>query len=58
MILVEGLTERLLLPEMIRRSGGDLKHEYVSVITVGGAYALKFRELLEFLAVKTLIVTD
>lgn len=57
-ILVEGLVERLLLPEMIRRSGGDLKYEYVSVITVGGAYALKFRELLEFLAVKTLILTD
>ncbi|WP_313279028.1 AAA family ATPase [Timonella senegalensis] len=57
-ILVEGLTERLLLPEMIRRLGGDLKYEYVSVITVGGAYALKFRELLKFLAVKTLIVTD
>ncbi|MCX7522055.1 AAA family ATPase [Microbacterium sp. STN6] len=57
-ILVEGAVERLLLPEMIRRAASDLRYQYVSVIEVGGAYAVKFRRLLEFLGVQTLIITD
>jgi putative ATP-dependent endonuclease of OLD family len=57
-ILVEGTVERLVLPEMIRKSTPGLQHEYISVIEVGGAYAVKFKELIEFLGVKTLVVTD
>lgn len=57
-IMVEGTVERLLLPEMIRRVASDLRFQYVSVIEVGGAYAVKFRRLLKFLGVQTLIVTD
>lgn len=57
-ILVEGAVERLLLPEMIRRVASDLRYKYVSVIEVGGAYAVKFRGLLEFLGVQTLVITD
>ena len=57
-ILVEGTVERLVLPEIIRRGASSLQHEYVSVIEVGGAYAVKFRTLLEFLGVQTLIITD
>lgn len=57
-ILVEGTVERLLLPEMIRRVASDLRYKYVSVIEVGGAYAVKFRGLLEFLGVQTLVITD
>jgi len=57
-ILVEGTVERLVLPEMIKRGASSLQHEYLSVIEVGGAYAVKFRTLLEFLGVQTLIITD
>ncbi|ALJ18414.1 ATP-dependent nuclease [Microbacterium sp. No. 7] len=57
-VMVEGTVERLLLPEMIRRVASNLQFQYVSVIEVGGAYAVKFRKLLEFLEVQTLIVTD
>ncbi|MFF1321358.1 AAA family ATPase [Streptomyces chartreusis] len=57
-ILIEGTAERLILPEMVRRCAKDLLHQYVSVIEVGDAYAVRFRELLAFLNVKTLIITD
>lgn len=57
-IMVEGTVERLLLPEMISRAAPDLQREYISVIEVGGAHAIKFRKLLEFLGVRTLIITD
>ncbi|MEV8554838.1 AAA family ATPase [Streptomyces glaucescens] len=57
-ILIEGTAERLLLPEMVRRCARELLHQYVSVIEVGDAYAVRFRELLAFLNVKTLVITD
>ncbi|MFD4570185.1 ATP-dependent endonuclease [Streptomyces sp. NPDC058467] len=57
-ILIEGTAERLLLPEMVRRCAEGLLHQYVSVIEVGDAYAVRFRELLEFLNVRTLVITD
>jgi len=57
-ILIEGTAERLLLPEMVRRCAKELLHQYVSVIEVGDAYAVRFRELLAFLNVKTLVITD
>ena len=57
-ILIEGTTERLLMPAMIRACAEELRREYVSVIEVGGAYAHRFRELLGFLRVRTLVVTD
>jgi len=57
-ILVEGTVERLLLPEMIKRCAPGLAHKYLSVIEVGGAYASKFKELLAFLGVRTLVITD
>jgi putative ATP-dependent endonuclease of OLD family len=57
-ILIEGTAERLLLPEMVRRCAPDLLHQYVSVIEVGDAYAVRFRELLAFLNVKSLVITD
>src|SRR5439155_7791509 len=56
--LIEGTAERLLLPKMIARCAARLQYQYVSVIEVGDAYAVRFRSLLEFLNVKTLIITD
>lgn len=57
-ILVEGTVERLLLPEMIRMEAPNLLSQYISIIEVGGAYALNFKEFLEFINVKTLLITD
>lgn len=57
-IMVEGLTERLLLPIMIQKVVPSLQEEYITLIEVGGAYAHKFKELLEFIQIKTLIITD
>lgn len=58
-ILVEGTTERMLMPLMIKRlNNSKLLNQYTSIIEVGGAYAYKFLELLDFIGVKTLVITD
>ena len=57
-ILVEGTTERMLLPQMIKKSANSLCNDYVSILEVGGAYAHSFKEILEFINVRTLIITD
>ena len=57
-ILVEGHTERMLLPQMIQNEAKSLQNQYITIIEVGGAYAQKFKDLLEFINVKTLIITD
>lgn len=64
-ILIEGTSERLLLPAMIRKTDdaapeGEprLGRQYVTVMEVGGAYAHRFFDLLSFLELRTLIVTD
>jgi len=57
-ILVEGTVERILLPKMIEKEAPKLLTQYISIIEVGGAYAHKFKEFLEFIDIKTLIITD
>lgn len=57
-VLIEGTAERLALPAMIKKDAPELVHQYISVIEVGGAYAVKFKSLLEFLGVPTLVITD
>ena len=63
-ILVEGTTERLLMPrlcELVDKSLDDkhkLARQYVTCVEVGGAYAHIFYPLLDFLELKTLVVTD
>jgi len=63
-ILIEGTTERLLLPCIIEQldlgkpAAQQLSARYLSTVEVGGAYAHKFFDLLEFLELKTLIITD
>lgn len=66
-IMSEGTVERLLMPVFLKKIEEKLKtesktfrlpYEYISFIEVGGAYAHRFKELLDFLEVKTLIVTD
>ena len=57
-IIVEGTTERMLMPQLILKSAPKLASQYVSILEVGGAYTHKFKEILEFLKLKTLVVTD
>lgn len=63
-VLVEGLSERLLLPEIIKKlealepAAPKLSSQYMTVMEVGGAYAHLFFELLSFLELRTLIITD
>jgi len=64
-ILVEGTTERLLLPEMILKSDEavtntdpKLGNKYLTIMEVGGAYAHCFFKLLDFLNLRTLVITD
>ena len=62
-ILIEGDTERILLPAMIRKL--DQEHKYdiplssqnISIIEVGN-YAEIYAAFIEFLGIKTLIITD
>lgn len=64
-ILVEGTTERMLVPSMIEKIDGaslpeskKLGSQYVSIMEVGGAYAQIFFNLLKFLGLRTLVITD
>lgn len=57
-ILVEGNVERLLLPEMIEKDAPSLKSACLCILEVGGAFAHKFKKLIEFLGLLTLIITD
>lgn len=63
-ILIEGTSERLLLPAIIERleaaepDAPKLSCQYVTTMEVGGAYAHIFFDLLDFLELRTLIITD
>ena len=64
-ILVEGASERLLIPDMIRKceeSGvfgpGTLASQYYTIIEVGGAYAHLFYDFVDYIGVPTLVITD
>ncbi len=57
-IFVEGTSERILLPEMINRFRPNLKSLHLSVMEVGGAHAHIFDDLMKFLDIPYLIVTD
>ncbi|HEY9219029.1 MAG TPA: ATP-dependent endonuclease [Phenylobacterium sp.] len=57
-ILVEGAVEKLLMPSMIDKVARRLRGTYLSVLEVGGAYAHRFEELLSFLHIPYLIITD
>jgi predicted ATP-dependent endonuclease of OLD family len=61
-IIIEGTTERILLPVFIKildKNSPDLKlsSQNISIIE-SGSYAKNLSPLLEFLEVKTLIITD
>jgi predicted ATP-dependent endonuclease of OLD family len=61
-VLVEGTTERLILPAAIGKfdqlNGCNLTGKYLSIMEVGGAYAHLFYNLIDFLDLRTLVITD
>ncbi len=63
-VLVEGTSERLLLPVVISKLEAaepelpKLSSQYVTVMEVGGAYAHIFFGLLDFLELPCLVITD
>jgi putative ATP-dependent endonuclease of the OLD family len=63
-VLVEGTSERLLLPVIIGKLEAaepdtpKLSSQYMTVMEVGGAYAHIFFALLDFLELRCLIITD
>ena len=57
-IIVEGTTERMLMPQLIKKCSPGLANQYVSILEVGGAYTHLFSEVLSFLNLKTLVITD
>lgn len=66
-ILVEGASERLLIPDMIDKCDKSgmfdsreykLPAQYYTLIEIGGAYAYKFIPFVEFLGIPCLILTD
>lgn len=63
-VLIEGTSERLMLPAMIQKTDAaaveepQLGSQYLTVMEVGGAYAHRFFGLLDFLELRTLIITD
>lgn len=57
-ILVEGNVERLLLPQMIAKAAPRLQSTYLTVLEIGGAFGHRFKSLIDFLGLTTLIITD
>jgi len=63
-VLVEGLSERLMFPSFVDQvESADptlpkLSAQYLTVLEVGGAYAHLFFDLLEFLELPALVITD
>lgn len=57
-ILVEGNVERLLLPVMIDEEAVSLRSACLSILEVGGAFSHRFKLLIEFLGLITLVITD
>ncbi|MBV6680884.1 AAA family ATPase [Bacillus thuringiensis] len=58
-ILYEGDTERLLIRKLLTLDTyEELNQKYIAYVQVGGAYAHKYSKVIDFLKIKTLILTD
>jgi len=57
-ILVEGPSERMLVPHFIRKHFPELNHCYVTLMEVGGSHAHRLRPLIEKIGLTALIITD
>jgi hypothetical protein len=57
-ILVEGNVERLLMSQLIEKSAPGLKSICLTILEIGGAFGHRFKSLIDFLGLTTLIITD
>lgn len=62
-MLIEGPTERILMPSFIKKIDQQLEtrklsSQYISIVEIGGAFAHHFYKFLDFIELKTLIITD
>ena len=58
-IMYEGDTERMLIRHILHLPEySELNNQYIAYIQVGGAYAYSYKKMIEFLEMKTLIITD
>ncbi len=58
-VLYEGDTERLYIRRLLNLDAfSALNNSYIAFIQVGGAYALNYKNILECLKIKALIITD
>lgn len=61
-ILVEGTAERLLMPSFFKildnESDTKISTQHITIFEVGGTYAYIFQDLLRFLSIKNLTITD
>lgn len=58
-ILYEGDTERMLIKSALQSDAfAALRNQYVSFVQVGGAYGYRYRFIIDFLGIKSVIITD
>lgn len=57
-VLVEGNVERLLLPLIIKNDVPQLELRHLTILEVGGAFAHRLDELLRFIGMPALVITD
>lgn len=61
-IFIEGMAERILLPYIFenydRLYGTNLCKQHISIFEVGGRHAFIFQDLVNFLEIKNLTITD
>lgn len=58
-IMYEGDTERMFIQSVLEfEEFEDLSNQYIAFVQVGRAYAHKYKKLIEYLGIKTLIITD
>lgn len=58
-ILYEGDTERMLIKNALLSDKFEtLRNQYISYVQVGGAYAINYKPILDYLNIKSLILTD
>ncbi|MCZ2203935.1 AAA family ATPase [Bartonella sp. A05] len=58
-LMYEGDTERMFINRLLLlEKFKSLRQQYISFVQVGGAYAHSYKNLIEFLKIKTAIITD
>ncbi|MDD3237343.1 MAG: AAA family ATPase [Candidatus Gastranaerophilales bacterium] len=58
-IMYEGDTEKMFLERLLQLNKyNKLNSQYISFVQVGGAYSHKYKDILNFLGIKTVIFTD